>query len=44
MPPVHYTNYYVPVCSWPSCYLGGAGYQRASQYALTTTPGGVFSY
>lgn len=46
VPPVYYTNYYQPVCSWPSCYLGGAGYPRAhaSQFPLTTSPGGVFSY
>ncbi len=44
--PVYYANYYQPVCGWPTCFTGGAGYPRAraSQFPQTGTPGGVFGY
>lgn len=44
VPPVYYTNYYQQVCGWPECFLGRAGFPRASQFPVTTSPGGVLSY
>jgi hypothetical protein len=45
IPPVHYTNYYQPVCGWP-CWTGGDGYPRAhaSDFNYRERPGGIFSY
>ena len=47
VPPVHYTNYYQPVCGYP-CYFGGSyGYPRAraSDFPVyRARVGDVFSY
>lgn len=47
VPPVHYTNFYQPVCGLPCWFGGGYGYPRstAAQFPnYRTNPGGVFSY
>ncbi len=45
VPPVHYTNFYQPVCGWP-CWTGGNGYPRAtaSQFPTRTRLGGAYGY
>ncbi len=45
VPPVRYTNYYVPTCGWP-CYTGGNGYwpMRASESPYRERYGGIFRY
>lgn len=44
VPPVRYAQYYQPACTWPTCFLGAAGYPRAhaSQVPLSVTVGGIY--
>ncbi len=46
VPPVHYTNYYQPVCG-SQCWFGGNyGYPRAtaSQFPYRSRSGGIYGY
>lgn len=47
VPPVHYTNFYQPVCGYPCYFGGGYGYQRSTATAFPPYReriGGIFSY
>jgi|GEM_PF-3659865 len=47
VPPVHYTNFYQPVCGYPCWFGGGYGYPQQTATSLggsRTRIGGIYSY